>query len=189
MARRAGAMRRLTIILVSCLTAAVVAACGSSGSSAQSVLSQTFSGPHTVRSGILRLSLSLTPSGAASAKPLSLSLSGPFQIRRSGQLPQSDLSVAVQAAGHRGALGIISTGTRAYVTLGGSAYELPPSAFGQLASSFNTAGSGVGGLSKLGIDPMRWLSNPTIVGNQTVGGAQTTHVHAAIDVAALLGDL
>ena len=190
MSRRTGVMRSFAGILVSVLTAATIAACGGSGSgsTAQSLLQQTFSGPHIVKSGVLSMSLSLTPSGA-SGKPLSLSLSGPFQSLGNGQVPESDLSVAIQAQGHRGLLGIVSTGTHAYVTLDGSAYELPASAFQQLASSFTTAGSGTGGLSKLGINPMRWLSNPTVVGNQPVGGAPTTHIHAGIDVTALLGDL
>jgi hypothetical protein len=44
-------------------------------------------------------------------------------------------------------------------------------------------------LAKLGIDPLRWLVNPSIAGAETVAGAQTTHIKAGVNVAALLGDL
>ena len=44
-------------------------------------------------------------------------------------------------------------------------------------------------MSKLGIQPLHWLTNPTIVGTESVAGAQTTHIHAGVNVPALLGDL
>ncbi len=44
-------------------------------------------------------------------------------------------------------------------------------------------------LSKLGINPLHWVNDPTIVGTETIGGAETTHIRAGINVAALLGDL
>jgi hypothetical protein len=55
------------------------------------------------------------------------------------------------------------------------------------SSSGGNAGSGA--LGKLGIDPLPWLVKPTVVGNESVGGASTTHIRAGIDVAKLLGDL
>ena len=44
-------------------------------------------------------------------------------------------------------------------------------------------------LSKLGIDPLHWLVNPSVVGTETIGGADTTHIKANVNVPALLGDL
>src|SRR5262249_37257288 len=43
-------------------------------------------------------------------------------------------------------------------------------------------------LSKLGIQPLHWLRNPTIVGTETVGGSSTTHIRATVNVPALLAD-
>lgn len=42
-------------------------------------------------------------------------------------------------------------------------------------------------LATLGLDPLSWLTNPTIVGNDvTVGGVETTRVHAGIDLNAMV---
>lgn len=195
MARRTGAVRLSAAILVSVLTVLFAVGCGSSSSSsgsasAQKLLERTFSGKHTVKSGILSFSLALAPQGSNTVKgPLELSLSGPFQSRGAGKLPESDLTISIEGLGHRGQLGIISTGANGYVTLDGVAYRLPASDFQKLESSFSGAGSGGNGLGKLGIEPLHWLTNPSIVGNETVAGTETTHIKAGIAVAALLGDL
>ena len=180
------------------MTALVLAACGSSSSStsgagAQTLLKQTFSGSHSVKSGLLNFNLTLTPSGSSTLKgPLSVGLSGPFQTRGKGQLPASNFTISINALGHKGALGLVSTGTSGYLTLQGAAYQLPAADFQKLASSFSgasgAAGGGTGGLAKLGIEPLHWLTNASIVGNDTVAGASTTHIRAGVNVSALLGD-
>lgn len=191
-----GAARRAVAILLALVAAAVVGACGSSSgsdsASAQQLLQETFSGHHPVKSGVLTFSLRLTTSGSSTLSgPISLSVNGPFQSRGSGQVPESNFTIALNALGRHGQLGLISTGTSGYITLDGTAYQLPAVAFQKLASSFSSAGAkGTGGgLSKLGIDPLQWITDPSIIGNATVGGASTTHIRARINVAALLDDL
>ncbi len=183
-------------MLLALLTAAVMAACaGSSGSgsgSAQTLLKQTFAASHSVKSGILSFNLTLTPKGSSTIKgPVSLGINGPFQSRGSGKLPASDFNISIDALGHHGRFGVVSTGTSGYITLDGAAYQLPAADFQRLDSSFSGAagGAGTAGLSKLGIDPLHWLTSATIVGNETVAGASTTHLRASVNVAALLGDL
>lgn len=174
-----------------------LAACGSSSSpgDATALLKDTFSGPHTVKSGQLNVALTVDPSGSSTIKgPISLSLGGPFQSRGAGKLPESDFTVKLSALGASGSVGIVSTGTHGYVTLQGSNYQLPQATFQKLESSFaqlaSTAASknNSGVLSKLGIDPLHWLTNPQIVGTENVGGVETTHIHAGINVSALLND-
>jgi hypothetical protein len=181
-------------IVLAFLVVSALAACGSSssgGASAQTLLKQTFSGSHKVDSGVLTFNLTLSPSGSSTLKtPLSVDLSGPFQSRGAGKLPESNFNLALDALGHHGALGIVSTGTSGYVTLQGQAYQLPASDFQRLGSSFSGASGGSsGGLSKLGIDPLHWLTHPSVVGNQTVGGASTTLIRAGVNVPALLTGL
>jgi hypothetical protein len=176
--------------------ALALTACGSSsssgsGSNAQSLLKQTFASGHKVNSGVLTFGLSLSPTGSSTLKgPISLTLSGPFQTRGTGKLPESNFNIDVSALGHHGQLGVVSTGTAGYVTLQGAAYQLPAADFQKLDSSFSSAtpGAGGGGLSKLGINPLHWLSNPTVVGQDTVAGASTTHIRAHVNVASLLSD-
>ena len=117
MAERRG-IARFAGIFGALVLAAAVAACGSSSpasssASAQQLLKQTFSGSHTVKSGVLSLSLTLTPSGSSTLNgPISLSLSGPFQSRGAGKPPESNFTVGLDALGQHGQLGLVSTGNQ-----------------------------------------------------------------------------
>ena len=176
-----------------------VAACGSASSGSanpNTLLSETFTGTHKVTSGNLNLTLTIDPSGSSLLSgPISLSFGGPFQTRGAGKLPESNFTVSASALGRSVGLGIISTGTAGYVTLQGTSYRMPQATFQKLESSFSQltatpgASSGSGTLGKLGIQPLRWLTNPTVVGTEKVGGAETTHIHAGVNVNALLTDL
>lgn len=189
---------RRGLLLSAVVAALALAACGSSsegsGSSgdAQSLIKQTFAKGHPVKSGVLSVSLTLTPSGSSTLSgPIGFSISGPFQSRGTGKLPASNFTVAISALGRRGELGIVSTGTGAYVTLQGTAYQLPAADFQRLESGFAGVGSGSGqsGLAALGLDPQHWLSNPAVVGSDNVGGADTTHIRSGVNVSALLADV
>ena len=143
---------------------------------------------------MLGFALVLKPTGSSTlTTPITLSLSGPFQSRGSGKLPQSDFTISVSALGRRGSVGVISTGTAGYVNLQGANYQLPRADFQNLEQSFTAAQSGNGsqnsGLAQLGINPQHWLTNPTVVGTETVNGDATTHIRAGVDVKALISDL
>jgi hypothetical protein len=190
--------RGLVLVVLASL---VLAACGSSSSDSSSgspstLLSQTFTGTHKVTSGVLNLTLTIDPSGSSTLNgPITLSFGGPFQTRGAGKLPESNFTVSVSAQGRNASLGILSTGTSGYVTLQGTSYQMPQATFQKLESSFAQLASGAGTsqgsgtLAKLGIRPLQWLTHPTTVGTEKVGGAQTTHIHAGINVPALLNDL
>lgn len=173
-----------------------VAGCGGGSGNAVGLLKQTFCGNHRVDSGNLAAALTIDPSGSRTlTSPISLSLSGPFQSRGTGKLPESDLTIGLSALGNTLSAGVISTGTHGYVTLTGSNYQLPAASYRKLESSFANFATPPGctgrsgALGKLHIQPLHWLTNPQVVGTQTVGGTSTTHIHAGINVPALLGDL
>jgi len=176
-----------------------VAACGSASSGSanpNTLLTETFTGTHKVTSGDLNLTLTVDPSGSSVLSgPITLSFGGPFQTRGAGKLPESNFTVSANALGQSVALGVISTGTAGYVTFQGASYKMPQATFQKLESSFSQltstpgASSGSGTLGKLGIQPLKWLTNPTVVGTENVGGAQTTHIHAGVNVSAMLTDL
>lgn len=189
---------RRGLLLGAIAASLALAACGSSSTSgssgnAQSLLKQTFASGKPVKSGVLGISLTLNPSGSSTlTTPISFSISGPFQSRGSGKLPQSNFTVAVSALGRKGQLGIVSTGTSGYVTLEGAAYQLPAADFQRLESGFSSVGGssrGGGGLSALGISPQHWLTNASIVGSDNIGGTDTTHIRAGVNVTALLQDI
>jgi hypothetical protein len=186
------------VVLLAVLAALALAACASSSSSssgdAASLLKQTFTGPHKISSGDLNLAVTVDPSGSSTLSgPIKLSFGGPFQSSSAGKIPQSNFTVSISALGKSGSLGILSTGSSGYVRLQGTSYQLPQATFKKLESSLSQIGStGNGGssatLSKLGIRPLDWLQNPKVVGSESVGGADTTHITASINVAAFLAD-
>ena len=189
---------RRGLLLSAVVASLALAACGSSSSgsgsgNAQSLLKQTFATGKPVKSGVLGINFTLNPSGSSTfTSPISFTINGPFQSRGSGKLPQSNFTIAISALGRKGQLGIVSTGTSGYVTLDGAAYQLPAAQFQRLESGFSSVGgSGQtgGGLSALGIDPQHWLSNPSVVGSDTIGGTDTTHIRAGVNVTALLADI
>lgn len=193
-------LRRTAPIALMIVAALALTACGSSSSGSSgnpnTLLSQTFSGTHKVTSGNLDLSLTIDPSGSTTINgPITLSFGGPFQTRGAGKLPESNFTVSASALGRGVSLGIISTGTSGYVTLQGTSYQMPQSTFQKLESSFGQLASSQGSssgsstLSKLGIHPLHWLTHPTVIGTENVGGAQTTHIHAGVNVSAMLSDL
>jgi hypothetical protein len=199
MHHRKTALTGLAVVVLASLSL-FLAACGSSNGSSSAnpsaLLSQTFTGTHKVTSGVLNLTLTIDPSGSSTLSgPITLGFGGPFQTRGAGKLPESNFTVSANALGRSGSLGILSTGTSGYVTLQGTSYQMPQATFQKLESSFAQLASGAGTsqgsgtLGKLGIHPLHWLTHPTTVGTETVGGAQTTHIHAGINVPVLLSDL
>jgi hypothetical protein len=191
------AFRILVVIALAAIAAVLIGACGSASSSgnANTLLGQTFSGSHKVNSGVLNLNLTIDPAGSSTLSgPITLSFSGPFQSRGTGQLPASNFTISGSALGQTVSVGIISTGTAGYVTLQGANYQMPQATFQRLESSFSQLtssqrGSGSGTLSELGIHPLHWLAHPSVVGTESVGGVPTTHIHAGVNVPGLLNDL
>jgi hypothetical protein len=202
MHHRRTALRAVILVVVAAIAAIAVAACGSSasggsGGDPNALLTQTFSGTHKVTSGNLDLTLTIDPSGSSTLSgPITISFGGPFQTRGAGKLPASNFTISGSALGQSVSLGILSTGTAGYVTLSGTSYQMPAATFQKLESSFaqlaatpGASSQASGAFSKLGIQPLHWLSHPTIVGTENVGGAQTTHIRAGVNVQALLSDL
>jgi hypothetical protein len=177
---------RVALAGLLCLLA--VAGCGGGSGDARKLLGETFSGRHKISSGVLDVQLTIDPAGSSTLHaPITLTFGGPFESLGPGRLPQSDFTLGVAGFGFRGSLGILSTGTAGYVTLKGIAYELPQTSFQRLESSFAAAAApgGAGIFSELEAA----LTNPTVVGDEAIAGANTTHIRAGIDIPALLGDL
>jgi hypothetical protein len=203
MRHRNRGVRGVGVLVAALVTVAMMlAACGSSSSggsgssaNAKALLKQTFTQGHKVTSGNLNFSLTLNPNGSKTLKgPLSLSFGGPFESQGAGKLPQSNFNISFNGFGKSGSLGIVSTGSTGFITLQGVSYRLPAATFKQLESSFSQFG-GAGGtsssglLGSLGVDPLNWLTNPSVIGNEQVGGAQTTHIRAGINISSLLVDV
>jgi hypothetical protein len=190
------------------ITASLVVGCGGSsskptssggsggaGASAQTLLRETFTGKHPVKSGDINFALKVVPSGSSElTAPITISFGGPFQSGDSGKLPESDFTVTGSAQGESGKLSIISTGNAGYIAVDGVSYQLPAKNFKSLESSLGSVSGGssksnAGALSSLGIHPLDWLTSPKVVGQQSIGGVSTTHISAAVNVPNLLKDI
>jgi hypothetical protein len=195
--------RAIVALLALAATALVLAACGgsgggdSSGSSAdaETLLRQTFTGSHAIRSGKADVQLRLLIGGDPSIRgPIQVSITGPFQSAGTDRLPKFDLALDAGAQGQSLKAGLTSTSDRLFVKFGGTAYEAPAQLVQQLEQSYRRAqGQGSSqqrmSLKSLGIDPLSWLQDPSVVGSDTIGGAATDHISAKVDTNALLDDV
>jgi len=172
-----------------------VAACGgSSPPSAQDLLKATFGPNHSLKSGKLAVALDFDSVGLKSVKgPIELKVTGPFQTEGKGKLPQLDLQLSLATSGTHFTAGAISTGDRAFVSVQGTTFAVDGATFQRFKSSYEAAasksGSGATTLSSLGISPLRWLKSPRVAGTESVGGADTYHVVAGVDVGTFLQDI
>lgn len=190
---------RLFAVAALAACAALLVACGggSSGSgSANDLLKQTFNGAHNIKSGNISLSFVLNAQGSKQLKgPVNIQFQGPFQSLGKGKLPKFDFSINATAQGKSFSAGAISTGDTGFLKYNGSTYAVPASVFDQFRTGFEQAASKSTGSTKqsgfkrLGIDPLSWLKNPKVVGNETVAGTDTKHITAQVDVNKLLDDL
>lgn len=182
----------------------LLSACGGSSSgSAQALLKETFAGHNQIESGNVKLSFALGASGSStSTKPLAVVLSGPFEsagqhlgAQAGKKLPRFALQLQLSAAGHSLQAGATSTGSALYVELAGTWFSTPSNTYKALETSYAGATKKASSakvrstFSSLGIEPARWLSNPTNVGTATVGGEVTIHLIAAVDIPAFLADV
>jgi hypothetical protein len=196
--------RAIVALLALAVVAFVLAACGGSdsgggsgGSSAdaETLLRQTFTGTHDIRSGQADIQLRVDVSGDASIRgPISLSISGPFQSVGSDELPKFDMALDANAQGQGFRAGLTSTSDQLFVNFGGTAYEVPADLLNQLKDSYRRSQQSGSSdqqmsLESLGLDPLSWLQDPTVEGTETIDGVETDHISSKVNVNALLDDV
>ncbi len=187
----------LLALLVASLTG--LAACGGgddAGSDANALLKETFGPDQNVESGNLAISLGLDAKGLKGIEdPVSIKLNGPFETSGKGKLPKLDLALTLGGAGANFAAGVVTTGEKGWIELQGTAYAVDDATFAQFKKGYEDSAaktegdSGNPSFSSLGIDPLRWLKDPEVAGTETVGGAETHHITAGVDVSAFLKDI
>ncbi len=197
-------VRAIVALLALAALAFVLAACGggdsgdggSGGGSgdAQTLLRQTFTGTHDIKSGKANIQLRVDVSGDPSIRgPVTLTISGPFQSAGTDQLPKFDMALDANAQGQGFKAGLTSTSDRLFVNFGGTSYEVPAELMARLKDGFRRSqqegSSNSMDLRSLGIDPMNWLQDPTVEGTETIGGVETDHISSGVDVNALLDDI
>lgn len=197
-------VRAIVALLTLVALTLVLAACGggdsggsgSSGGSgdAETLLRQTFTGTHNIRSGKANIEVRVDVSGDPSLRgPINLRIAGPFESAGTDQLPKFDLALDASAQGQGLKAGLTSTSDQLFVNFGGTSYEVPASVLDRLKDSYRRSqqqgSSNRMDLRALGLDPLSWLQDPTVAGTETIGGVETDHISSDVDVNALLDDL
>lgn len=192
--------RAIVALLALAALALVLAACGggdngggSGGGSgdAETLLRQTFTGTHDIRSGKADIDLRVDVSGDPSIRgPVTVKISGPFQSVGTDKLPKFDMALEANAQGQGFKAGLTSTSDQLFVNFGGTSYAAPPELMARLEDSYRRSQQqGSSNRMSLGLDPLSWLQDPTVEGTETIGGAETDHISSGVDVGALLDDL
>jgi len=175
--------------------AVVLVACGGSSDDPNKLLKETFSGGHKVKSGKLNLSVDVSAQGVQNlSQPVKIALTGPFQSQGKNQLPNFDLNLTFSGGGQSFSAGAVSTGGKGYLKFQGQAYEVPATVLNQFKQGFAQAqqrnqGKNTNTLKQLGLNPLDWLTDPKVEGDEDVGGTSTKHISANIDVGKFVADL
>lgn len=177
-------MKRLA--LIAGLAVALGGCGGESGTSNPGrALSQTAEKLGEIKSGTLHFQLAVDPREEGGG--FGFELDGPFQLGEPGKLPVARIDYTQTAGDERETVTLTSTGTKAFITVDGTAYELPSTTTDQLRAAGDGGSSGGGSLEELRIDD--WISDPKSSDGGDVGGTDTDKIEAGLDVVAAANDL
>jgi hypothetical protein len=188
-------IRPAVLVALVGVLAAVLVACGGSSDDPNKLLKETFSGNHKVTSGKLNVSVNVSAQNVPNlSQPVKIALTGPFQSQGKGNLPKFDLNLTFAGGGQSFSAGAVSTGDKGYLRFQGQAYEVPAQTFTQFKQGFVQAqnrnqGQNQSAFKKLGLNPLDWLTNPKVQGDEDVGGTSTKHISADVDVPKFVADL
>lgn len=179
----------------------VLAGCGGGGggggSDVDAILTKAFGSKASVKSGRLTLAVDANVQGVKNLNgPVKLNLTGPFATAGDAALPRFDFSLGVTSGGQTFTAGAVSTSDKGWVRFQGQAYSLPPNLFKQFRDGYvqaqkqsATKDKQAPSLSKLGVDPRDWLTDPKKADDTTAGEVDAYHVTAGVDVPKLLDDV
>jgi uncharacterized membrane protein YgcG len=196
-------MTRWPLLLLALLACSVaVSACGGDDGEedAAAILAETFGEGKEVRSGELDLGFRLDAQGLQGVQgPVGVSLRGPFQTTEPTELPRFDFRLSIDAGGQNMSAGAVSTGEKGFLRLQDQAYAVSDALYRQFREGYaeqarcnrERADQKNGTtFQALGIDPRRWLREPSIQGeNEEVAGTATTHIASQVDVPRFLEDV
>ena len=188
----------ILLLVLSVFTLGLVACGGDESDDADTILAETFGEGKDVKSGRLDVSLRVNTKGLQQVQgPIGLRLTGPFESTKPTELPIFDFTASVDAGGQQIKAGAVSTGDKGFVKLQDQAYDLGDELYKTFKDGYaQTAkcneqqdGGNNGSFAALGINPQKWLNDAETVGEEKVGGADTTHVTGTVDVPKFLEDV
>jgi hypothetical protein len=166
---------------------------------AAALLKDTFGQGHPIRSGRVDATIDVDLKGwSVLATPLDLHVNGPFQTNGGDKLP--DFALDVDFGGQQPlTLGAVFAQGGGFLTIEGQAFDLGKDTYNAFkqgyekakedAAASSSAPSNTSSFSALGVEPIRWLSDPRKVGEEDVAGTPTVHLASGVDVPKLLADV
>jgi hypothetical protein len=157
------------------LAVLALAGCGGGGEeSATDILSETADNLGEIRSGDLSLDLLFS---ANSGEQQGFRLEGPIALEDGKLLARVDYTQI--AGGNTANTTFISTGEQMFVEVDGVAYELPPKLEAEVEEATGDLEvEGLGDRIELG----NWMRDPKLSDGGDVGGTDTDHISARLDV-------
>jgi hypothetical protein len=169
----------------------------SASTDSNSLLRATFGNLDKMKSAEVDLKLQIQPRGTGAAQgEVSARLHGPFASQGANTLPKFAFTAELQSGGQSFSAGATYNGSKGYVTLMGTPYEVTDLVMKQFVATYEQslksrkAGSSGGlVLGSLGIDFTKWLPNARNEGAAKVGDADTIKISGNADVKQVIADL
>jgi hypothetical protein len=123
--------------------------------------------------------------------PLRLRLDGPFEVVAGAptELPNLDMDFQASGAGREVSGRLVLTPLNAWVEYGGTAYEVGEELWARARQALREGSEGQPQtFAEAGIDPLDWVDDAEVQGEQRVSGVRTTRVSGTLDMEALLRD-
>jgi hypothetical protein len=164
------------------------------GLSAEDALAAAFAGDQKVESGRFSVRLSAEDfKGLPQIDGAFIEVGGRFEGQGTKEMPEFDIDIDIAAPGERLRVGAISLGDKGFLTQGERAYVVPDSVMQTIADA-RTEVAGYASepqpkLSVVGFDVGGWVTDPEVVGTETMDGVEVTHVTGKLDASRFVDGL
>jgi hypothetical protein len=179
-------VRRVALVVVLAL-----AGCGGGNDEeASGLLERGFS--TDVRSGYATVDAELELEGIEGFEgPLRLRLDGAFEVAGGDptELPNLDMDFEASGAGREVSGNLVLTQSNAWVEYGGETYEVGEELWARARQALREQSRGQPQtFAEAGVDPLDWVDDAEVEGEERVSGVRTTRVSGTLDMEAVLRD-
>ena len=167
-----------------------LAGCGGNDEEAAGLLERGFS--TDVRSGYATVEAELELQGIEGFEgPIRLRLDGGFEVAggEPTEVPNLDMDFQLSGAGREVAGTVVLTPANAWVRYGGTDYEVGEELWAQARQAYREQSRGQPlRFAEAGMDPLDWVDDAEVEGEERVSGVRATRVSGTLDVEAMLRD-
>lgn len=190
----------VTVFTVGCGTAAQSAALAQPApATAQGILTQALASSGNITSGTGEFNVSVTidadaaklPAGSQALLGQPITLSGTFAFSDNPEAAEATINASF--AGQTIPLGLKAVDDKVWIQFMGQWYETPADMLGAGTTGTTAKEADVAGilqaLTTAGVDPTTWMTNLTLVGEDSIDGTPTYHLSGTVDTNKLMADV